>query len=304
MSKTASAGSPPTKCLACGGDLFSTELTNISAFTRVDGPAAYDIVSCNNCGLGHTSPSLSPDEIAPHYSDFGPHRAPDPSRQALDRMVDASRNSIRGRLLRTSYAISGAKFAQFLGKTGRMLDIGCGNGDFCIRMKFAGWESHAHDFYEGAATATRGHDIPTYICPASHLPSTAGTGFDLVTSWHVLEHAHKPLELVRAAFDLLRPGGEFVVEVPNFSSLERRWFGRRWFALQPPIHLLHFTPRSLTHLLQEAGFDITATSARGSCFRQSSHMPKALRQACHRTASAWQTMFRCGAALRIKARKP
>ena len=40
----------------------------------------------------------------------------------------------------------------------------------------------------------------------------------------------------------LRPGGRFVAVVPNFAAVAFRWFGVDWWPLDPPRHLLHFTP--------------------------------------------------------------
>ena len=63
--------------------------------------------------------------------------------------------------------------------------------------------------------------------------------------WSSLEHVHEPRLAVRAAREVLRPGGLLVVYVPNLGSWSFRTFGEHWFALDLPRHLTHFTPETL-----------------------------------------------------------
>jgi hypothetical protein len=72
--------------------------------------------------------------------------------------------------------------------------------------------------------------------------------------WHSLEHVHRPLAILRAAFDLLVPGGKLLVATPNIDGLPFTLFGRSWFGLDLPRHLTHFNPQTLTLMLQTAGF--------------------------------------------------
>ena len=51
---------------------------------------------------------------------------------------------------------------------------------------------------------------------------------------------------------VLVPGGLLFIEVPNFASVQATLGHDRWFHLDAPRHLLHFTGETLRHLL--AGF--------------------------------------------------
>ena len=73
--------------------------------------------------------------------------------------------------------------------------------------------------------------------------------------WHVLEHWPDPREPLRAAARLLRPGGVFMVGVPNFASPEARTARDKWFHLDVPRHLVHLTPRWLRDELAGIGFE-------------------------------------------------
>jgi SAM-dependent methyltransferase len=54
---------------------------------------------------------------------------------------------------------------------------------------------------------------------------------------------------------LLKPGGIFVVEVPNFGSWQARMGPRDWFHLDVPRHLLHFEKPTLARMVQAEGFE-------------------------------------------------
>jgi SAM-dependent methyltransferase len=189
-------------------------------------------------------------------------------------------------------------------RRGKTIDLGCGNGDFSVRMAKIGWDSYAHDIYESGGSEARKYNIPVYNCKVEELPATAGTDFDLVTAWHALEHEHNPARILKTACGLLRPGGEIVIAVPHYGSLERRMIGIRWDALQAPIHLLHFTKQSMHHLLADNGFEGIRCETGGSYYHRSSKLPRPIAKAVSRTISFVQSLLGLGAELRVTARKP
>jgi len=65
--------------------------------------------------------------------------------------------------------------------------------------------------------------------------------FDHLTVGHVIEHVHRPV-------------GRLWIGTPNLVSVASRLFRSRWRALEPPRHLVLFTPDSLALALREAGF--------------------------------------------------
>jgi hypothetical protein len=71
----------------------------------------------------------------------------------------------------------------------------------------------------------------------------------------VLEHTHSPRQALRHVFDVLKPGGRFMLAVPNFGGLQARILGPYWCASQAPRHLYQFTRRPLTRYLENAGFE-------------------------------------------------
>jgi 2-polyprenyl-3-methyl-5-hydroxy-6-metoxy-1,4-benzoquinol methylase len=137
-----------------------------------------------------------------------------------------------------------------------LLDFGCGGGSFLERMRHQGWQVTGLD--ASAETVERisselGIRALTGTLPH---PELEPASFDIVTMWHSLEHVHDPLGVLRAAYDLLAPGGRLMVAVPNIDSAAFHWFGPAWFALDLPRHLTHFAPATLRTMLEKAGFRV------------------------------------------------
>ncbi len=134
----------------------------------------------------------------------------------------------------------------------RLLDIGCGVGRFCRAAYSHGWNVKGIDV--SGVAIKKGNEkarFPMVEMTAQEVRNS-GERFDVVTSFEVLEHLISPIELVRVAGDLLKPGGKFFCTVPNIASLTVRSSDRRdWL---PPVHVLYFTEIALRELLKQAGF--------------------------------------------------
>jgi SAM-dependent methyltransferase len=151
---------------------------------------------------------------------------------------------------------------RFLGGAGgprRALDIGCGDGEFLGVLRELGWECHGTELTE--VTARRAAAVPGLSIRAGALTSDAYPRgrFDLVSLWHVLEHLPDPDQTLRDCAGWLAEGGLLLVAVPNLDSWQSRFFRGSWFHLDPPFHLHHFAPRSLSRALAAAGFEVVDT---------------------------------------------
>ncbi len=135
-----------------------------------------------------------------------------------------------------------------------LLDIGCGSGTFLHLARCRGFQPHGMDVSERAVAAAR----EQYQLPVRQggIGSQAWEGhrFDVVTMFHVLEHLPDPRDALIYAAGLLKPEGRLILQVPNASSFQARLFGPRWYGLDVPRHLINYTPKALSLLLQQTGF--------------------------------------------------
>jgi SAM-dependent methyltransferase len=76
----------------------------------------------------------------------------------------------------------------------------------------------------------------------------------------LIEHVEDPAAICERVFEILKPGGCFIVETPNLAGLDFRWFRRSyWGHYHFPRHWNLFSTRALQRLLHDKGFGIERT---------------------------------------------
>lgn len=200
----------------------------------------YPIRRCGDCHLVFTDDRKAP--------------PPDQLYPAFEQSSSAAQKSVRQALslfLRQRAAFVKKVARASGGGKPRLLDYGCGSGAFARFMTFEGFEVVGLEpFSLGAPTEEPG--LTLVRAPLEKAGAELGK-FDVITLWHVLEHVHKPVELLRSLTKHLAPGGVMVISVPNFASAQSELFKGAWFHLDPPRHLIHFEPETLASTLTQAG---------------------------------------------------
>ena len=136
----------------------------------------------------------------------------------------------------------------------RLLDVGCGNGDFVNHMRWAGWDARGQEIDPDAAAFALASGAPVTSDPVETLAEREAGSYDAVTMSHVIEHVHDPVAFLRVARMLLKPGGRLWVATPNLGSAGHEHYGRDWMALDPPRHLTLFTRDALAGAITAAGY--------------------------------------------------
>jgi SAM-dependent methyltransferase len=223
----------------------------------------FEVVRCDQCGLVRTEPQPEdPPDFYPEdaYYSFAPAAAP----SRLERARIGRRYRTRPPRNFAESVLSRIYVGRLSpglppGPPGRLLDVGCGSGETLLSLKHAGWRGTGIDVSARAVESARAVGLDVTQGDLLEVDLSAYE-FDVVRFWHSLEHTASPVEQLRRARALLRPGGWLVVGVPNFGSLLSRLSGDRWFYLDVPRHLWHFERRQLAGLALKAGFrDVRVT---------------------------------------------
>jgi SAM-dependent methyltransferase len=140
-------------------------------------------------------------------------------------------------------------------RPGRILDFGCGAGEFLLKMRGQGWECAGVEISAKARDVARenGMDVRPEILGASGFDEGS---FDYVRANHSLEHVHDPSRVLSAMFKALKPGGTLFIGVPTTSSQNARVFGRHWWYVTPPLHQSVPSTSGMIRLLERTGFRV------------------------------------------------
>lgn len=202
---------------------------------HVDSGVSYTLLSCPACGGQFWEPLRNPGaawyEADERYAgaNANPPREPNINHRATVRLVPGP---------------------------GRLLDVGCGTGNFMSWAKANGWEVHGIDFDRNAihaATEVFGlpnveeADLGTYV---TRHPELAGS-FDLVTFFDVFEHIDNHRQFASQVSSLLKPCGAVAMSMPYRG-------GARWLQPNdlPPRHLTRWGRRSLQRFWESQGYRV------------------------------------------------
>lgn len=217
-----------------------------------DLPGEFTVVKCRTCGLMRTNPRPTQDNISFFYpNDYGPFL------NTQVPQIKFQQNSVTNKMLK----LLGNKIFNFKGNfipklsPGRMLEIGCASGAFLHQMDSQGWNVQGIEFSEKSAqrAAQLGYRVYAGLLETAPPPEEL---FDLIVGWMVLEHLYDPISSLQKLRKWAKPGAWLVLSIPNAGSLEFRLFKDKWYALQVPTHLYHFTPTTLKKIMRASEWSL------------------------------------------------
>ncbi len=137
----------------------------------------------------------------------------------------------------------------------RMLDIGCSIGATVEAGQRLGWDASGVDVSLAGVEFCREQGLDCHKIDGLHLPYEDNT-FDVVTSWHVIEHVDDVRETLQEWNRVVKPGGLLVIETPDSQCLKARRLGAEYQHFWPMDHLYTFTRSNMCQFLNDAGFDV------------------------------------------------
>lgn len=205
------------------------------------------VARCLQCGHGFVWPVPSAAFIESIYREKSYYEGADDSIGFRDY---ASLEPARARMFNRHLDRLEAQVA-----VGRILDVGCANGDFLGAARQRGWEVYGADPSAARAEVeARGIKL---VGTTVHDADVRDGTLDAITFWDVLEHVTDPIADLTRARELLKPDGVLALTVPDSSNLLARISGRRWFGYRTAgEHLQFYTASSLARALEKAGFAV------------------------------------------------
>lgn len=258
---------PAETCANCGqrGSIIHFDLRD----HLFGSPGTWSTRQCRKrrCGLAWLEPQPLPDQIGKLYESYYTHGT-DAERSALESgeadeidlsgLVSHGRTrlikKILGKLLFWRRFWFDSDFV-YLGSRppGRVLDVGCGAGDYLAILRHAGWDPVGIDFDEKAVAMARLKGIDATVGDLAGA-GFATNSFDAVTMMNVIEHLPAPDAVFAECCRILRPGGRLVMMTPNIDALGHEAFGPDWRGLEIPRHLFLYSARTLRAFARRAGF--------------------------------------------------
>jgi len=139
---------------------------------------------------------------------------------------------------------------------GKLLDVGCGTGEFLNEMALAGWEIDGIETNAFAREIARERYNVSVHSP-DQVKSYGDPKFDVITFWHVLEHLTNPIEILRTITVSLKKNGFLLIAAPNYKSFDGDYYQSFWAAYDVPRHLYHFNYETMITLLKQVGLSVS-----------------------------------------------
>ncbi len=249
-----------TTCRACLSKI-SREPFEVSE-RYFGGKGEHLYVECETCGTIQIV--TVPDDIEALYPPLYRPEFPIPSplkRVLLRQRAEAVRGSrwnILGRVLEWRYGRP--DWADWMAVTGttldsRILDVGSSDGELVVALAAAGYRhvtgidpyiAHDRTYFGGVQVLKR------------RFEDHAGE-YDLIMLNHSLEHMPDPAHALSEVHRLLARQGWILVRLPVAGTYGWRTYGRHWFGLEPPRHLVIPSVKGMERITARAGLRIVRT---------------------------------------------
>lgn len=232
-------------CPKCGSEAQNPALSVVDHSISKE---TFQLVDCGACGLRFTNPRPPNYKIGEYYE--AEHYISHSNTTAT--LQDKLYKLARRWALRKKFGI-----LHSLQPNGKVLDLGCGTGEFLAYLMSRGYNVHGVEPSLGAREqAIANFSIPV-VPDLEQVP--AQEQFQVVTLWHVLEHLSDLRGTFKKLFALLGDRGVLVIAVPDRGSWDCEHYGTDWAAWDVPRHLTHFRQEDVHSFLREHGFEMIET---------------------------------------------
>ncbi len=202
------------------------------------------VVRCEDCGLVFLNPQPSDGDLAKIYN----------AHYFLGSESEAGRETV-SHIKQATAKLYLSEILRYQGlKCGRLLEIGCGEGDFLVSAEAEGWQVTGIEYSAAASDRARQRlkqgEVRCGELPAANL---AAEQFDLCVISDVIEHVRSPHDFLLEIHRVLKPGGTLFIATPSIDSWSARIMQQKWMEFKAE-HLTYFDQQNLQTALFESDF--------------------------------------------------
>lgn len=207
----------------------------------------WSYVACQDCGQSFHRYILAPDWNERRFAKWMSQEAI----EAFEKRTKTPAYEFRKATDYTAHIFRIERLTRELRGSGapRLLDFGCGYGEFLSMCAMYGFDAYGVD----RSTAKRDNNHFSRVFP--EIENVSGMApFHAITLFEVLEHLDDPRGLMLRLRDLLPSGGILVLETPDCSGVRNIETRHDYDKIHPLEHINGFTPDTLTQFAVRLGF--------------------------------------------------
>lgn len=197
-----------------------------------------DVVRCPECGIVYAKRRLNENGLSKYWEDY------------LTRVHIHDEEAVKKRI--KMYQID-YEFSHLYVPTGKVLDVGCGNGTFMDVYESQGYETFGVEYgKEAAASAEKRHRVRYGVFDEMDFGKEQ---FDLVIFRGVLQNIPNPKAYLEKAVHLLKvdEGHLFITAQPNMEALAFHLFGKLFTEPVTGAQFIGLTEAALSTYLDKIG---------------------------------------------------
>ncbi|MBK9291954.1 MAG: class I SAM-dependent methyltransferase [Bacteroidetes bacterium] len=227
-------------CPLCGDDKANVFHETKDYFLTKE---EFSVLECPTCRHLYTYPWPERHNLSKYYQseNYLSHK------EKPESMFEILYDRVRWFNLRVKFSQS-AKGLQ----KGKLLDYGCGRGDFAGLASKRGWECYGLEQDDEARTFAKQRHKITVFAPGETDGIQAGS-FRLITMFHVLEHLPDVDTTFKNIHNWLEPTGRLIIALPNPDSYDACHYEKYWAAWDVPRHLHHFRSEVIIRVAEKHG---------------------------------------------------
>lgn len=214
-------------CKVCGSDLIKI----------IELDETFSYFECIECRFNECNPLPNEEDLAEYYN-----KNYSVSLENYESKIIKLRNKDIGSI------ISKVNFES-------VLELGCSYGEVLNTFRKYGKEKIVGiEISENARKIVSEKGLLVYKSINELLENSPIKEFDLVISWHVIEHLTIG-ELCGEILPLVKPNGYIFFVTPNSNSIQKLLFSRFWEWYTPPAHLSLYSLSSIKKILVDHNFE-------------------------------------------------